>query len=120
MGCVPYKTCLFKSLDLVNKAENALWPLGELISFSDKDWWFIQYAGSNALEAKLEAEKKKKVGNREEMRERGKKGRKGNTSRAEAERRIDGRQDVMEVVACQSSPLSHAETDAFDHSESQA
>lgn len=54
------------------------------------------------------------------MRERGKKGRKGNKRRGEAERRIDGRQDVMEAVACQSSPLSHAETDAFDHSESRA
>lgn len=32
----------------------------------------------------------------------------------------DGKQEVMEMVLCQSYPLIQAETDAFDHSKSQA
>lgn len=32
----------------------------------------------------------------------------------------EGKQGVMEVLACQSCVLIHAETDAFDHSKSQA
>lgn len=38
----------------------------------------------------------------------------------ETERCGDGKQDVMEVVACQNPPLIRAETDASGHSKSQA
>lgn len=45
---------------------------------------------------------------------RGRPGKKGQTGKKE------GKQGVMEVLACQSCPLIHAQTDAFDHSKSQA
>lgn len=65
--CVPFKTSWFKSLDLANKAENALWPLSELILLSEKDRWFIQCAGFKMLQRlKKETQEEK----REERRER--------------------------------------------------
>lgn len=104
MCSILYKSCLFKSLDLDNKAENALWPLNELILFSDNDWWFIQSACSNPPEAK-----NKKVERRREERD-----------EERRDKQEKGKQGVMEVLACQSCLLIHAETDAFDHSKSQA
>lgn len=49
-----------------------------------------------------------------------KKGRAGTVENGGEVQGMDGKQDVMEVVLCQSYPLIHTETDAFDHSKSQA
>lgn len=54
------------------------------------------------------------------MRERGGKGEKRELAKQKQRRGVDGKQDVMEMVVCQSYPLIHAETDAFDHSKSRA
>ncbi len=53
---------------------------------------------------------------REREKER-KEGTKGELAKQKQKRGIDGNQDVM---VCQSYPLIHAETDAFDHSKSRA
>jgi len=76
--------------------------------FQRKTGGFIEFAGLNALEAKNKGRK-----GREES---------GGKNReiARRNRGVDGKQDVMEMVVCQSYPLIHAETDAFDHSKSRA
>lgn len=68
---------------MANKAENALWPLSELILFSEKDWWFIQYAVSNALEAKKGEKERNVEREKGKIREEEREGKKGSVNKVE-------------------------------------